>query len=505
LKIMESLDSNLFELEGKKLFLVGGLDYETKKQHRFIIEATNDKGITSTKEIILNVEDIPNSVTRSSFSVQVGDVNNEAAGSKVSYDRYWNAAADRSVGKWKVKKKIVGGNDAHLFEIKTVQLTQGKNNSEGDYLAFINPPDYEDPQDHNKDNIYEVDVVNINTNDGDASVPIPVTQTTIVVPENNPTTIELQSVPAMASDDSDGDGVADIVDNSPFVANPDQSDSDGDGVGDVTDDADHDGVWNPFDICNDTPFDTLVDAKGCAIFYLPANSFNVSTAEKCAGENSLSIDFADLNYKYNISINGELQTSSPISLTKWSLNNLSGGDYNVCITVEGQPREVFERCYSLTITDPEALSVFAKRDNAARSVSYQLDGGKVYTVSHNGMSYQTTRTQVEVKLDKGINHVKITTGIECQGVFEQQYFNSESVFVSPIPFGDQLSVFVGGNDREVLIELFTASGKLIQQQTHTLDANQRTVRLNTSHIIQGSYLIKVSGERTMTSEIIIKN
>ena len=27
-----------------------------------------------------------------------------------------------------------------------------------DYLDFITPPDYENPQDHNKDNIYEVDV-----------------------------------------------------------------------------------------------------------------------------------------------------------------------------------------------------------------------------------------------------------------------------------------------------------------------------------------------------------
>jgi len=33
--------------------------------------------------------------------------------------------------------------------------------------------------------------------------------------------------------DSDGDGVADSVDNCPFVYNPDQADSDGDGIGDA--------------------------------------------------------------------------------------------------------------------------------------------------------------------------------------------------------------------------------------------------------------------------------
>ena len=34
--------------------------------------------------------------------------------------------------------------------------------------------------DHNKDNIYEVEVVNINTNDGESAQPISVVQTNIV-------------------------------------------------------------------------------------------------------------------------------------------------------------------------------------------------------------------------------------------------------------------------------------------------------------------------------------
>ena len=70
------------------------------------------------------------------------------------------------------------------------------------------------------DNIYQVDVININTEDGDSTQPIPVTQTNIVVLKNSPTTIQLQSVPAAPTDDTDGDGINDILDNSPFVANP---------------------------------------------------------------------------------------------------------------------------------------------------------------------------------------------------------------------------------------------------------------------------------------------
>ena len=35
-------------------------------------------------------------------------------------------------------------------------------------------------------------------------------------------------MPAAPTDDTDGDGINDILDNSPFVSNPDQADTDGD-------------------------------------------------------------------------------------------------------------------------------------------------------------------------------------------------------------------------------------------------------------------------------------
>ena len=504
LSILEEQDHTLFRLEGRKLYLVGGLDFEEKTLHKFLLQATNDKGIVSTKEITLKVIDIPNSVSRSSFNILVFDVKNEQTGSKVGYDRYFNPKADRGVGKWKIKKKIVGGNDAGLFEIKTEVLQDGKNEVYNDYLDFISPPDYENPADHNRDNIYEVDVININTEDGDSTQPIPVTQTNIVVPENNPTTIELQSFPAAPTDDTDGDGVPDITDNSPFVPNANQADSDGDGVGDVTDDADHDGVWNPFDECNDTPYNTIVDAKGCAIFYLSPTSFNISTLEKCAGQNSINIGFDNTDYQYNIHIDGIAQNQSPIGDTSWSIPQLSSGDYEVCITVEGQTVETFQRCYTVNITDPEPLSVYGKSSNSGKTINYTLQGGKVYTITHNGQSFQTENNQVSIELDQGINQVKITTGIECQGVFVESYFNSSAVYLSPLPFNDQLNIFVGGQDTALSFELYTTNGRLVQAFQKRLLPAQRTIQINTAHLKPGSYILKTIGASTLSSELIIK-
>ena len=505
IRILEGQDAALFRIDGRDLYLIGGLDYEENREHLFTIEATNDKGIVSTKTIKLIVIDIPNSSTRSSFNIMVFNVQNEQEDAKVTYKRYFNPNADnRGVGKWKIKKKIVGGNDAHLFSVRTRETDAEKNEDTGDYLDFITPPDHENPQDHNKDNIYEVDVVNINTEDGDSTQPIPVTQTNLVVPENSGRAIELQSVPAAPTDDTDGDGINDIVDNSPFVFNPDQSDSDGDGVGDVTDDADHDGVWNPFDECNETPYNTLVDAKGCAIFWLPPNAFTISKAEKCIDENSINIDFTSSNYQYNVAINGVQINSTPIDSDELEIPELSSGSYAVCITVEGKSADLFERCYTVNIDTQNPLSVSAKKSNQNKTVEYSLKGGKVYTITQNGISFQTTESRVSLTLAEGYNEVKITTGIECQGIFEESYFNSSEVLFSPVPFNESLSIFVGGNDRNLVIDVYTSNGRLISSEEHSLNTSSRIIKMNTSHLRQGSYVIKIKGATTLISELIIK-
>ena len=497
---------NIYEIR-----LIDSLDFEEYEIYPFKINAKTATGETIVEGGV-EVEDIPNKSFTANYSVAIFDTpdipNSDAAKSTERYHNPFN----RGVGKWKIRKKISGGADAHLFAIKSEPPQTRKSDEEGEgYLSFINPPDFNDPQDHNKDNIYEVEVTFINLEDGAIEVPIPVTQFQLQAPEGSTSVLELQSRPALPDDDSDGDGVPDIIDNSPVVFNPDQADEDGDGVGDVSDDFDHDGVWNPQDECPDTPFGVKVDAFGCEIFYLPSDNFNVYKTERCVDNHSIGIEFENISHSYTINISGAMDYSEVFNEKQWIITNLSSGQYNICLGVDGINTNEFERCFEIRLNDPTPLSVYsndtdltASADDTLDSVNFEMAGGSVYNIEHNGITTQTSRSSHSLALRKGLNSVRITTDQECQGVFEKQYFNSETVAYTPNPFEDELLIYVGGQDENILVEIFTTAGKLISSDNYKLNESDRNISVNTSNYKMGSYLFKVNANTVKKSFMAIK-
>jgi hypothetical protein len=492
--------------------LASELDYEEITLHSFTLTVKTANGGQTIVEGEIPVEDIPNPKYTAPFFISVFDLGPGTIPlTGEEFERYHNPF-NRGVGKWKVRKNISGGADAHLFAIKSEPPKTRKSDDESEgYLSFINPPDFNNPQDHNQDNIYEVEVTFINLDDGAVEVPVPVTQFQLQVPAGSTSALELQSRPALPDDDTDGDGVPDIIDNSPVVFNPDQADEDGDGVGDVSDDSDHDGVWNPEDECPDTPLGVKVDAFGCEIFYLPSDNFNVYKTERCVDNHSIGIEFENISHSYTINISGAMNYSEVFNEKQWIITNLSSGQYNICLGVDGINSNEFERCFEIRLNDPTPLSVYtndtdltALADDTLDSVDFEMAGGSVYNIEHNGITTQTSRSSHSLALRKGLNTVKITTDKECQGVFEKQYFNSETVAYTPNPFEDELLIYVGGQDETILVEIFTTAGKLISSDYYKLNESDRNISVNTSNYKMGSYLFKVNANTVKKSFIAIK-
>ena len=504
------LGDGYLELFENEIRTIKELDFEEIEFHSFNIGATS-ADYSSSKEGVFNVVDIPNTTFVSNFFISIfrsrfGNGNFKT--SKVDHSRYFNPH-NKNVGKWKVKKKIKGGADADKFTIKT------RNNSEQkledpvideneDYLAFIKPPDYNNPGDANKDNIYEVEIEYINTADGEPEVPISVTQTNIQVPEGSKKAIELQSSPALPTDDSDFDGVPDIYDNSPLVSNPDQADEDGDGEGDVSDDFDHDGVWNPFDTCPDTPLGELVDINGCLIYYLPPNNFSISKTEKCAGQNSINLSVVDETITYKVSVSGAINALETFTGKNWTLDRLSAGVYNICVSVEGVNPLEFQRCFQVTIIEPSPLVVTSFFSKVNQSVSFTLEGGAAYQITNNGKTTQISTSKHTIDLDKGINSISISTGIECQGLFLETYLNSYEVKYTPNPFKEQLQLYIGGQDNIIEVGVYSSNGQLIDYQNISLPFGIRNYTLDTAKYKTGVYIINIKGATVDQSIQVIK-
>jgi gliding motility-associated-like protein len=134
----------------------------------------------------------------------------------------------RNVGKWKIRKKVVGGPDAEKvkvvggepsadFEDKYTHpyfIRKNTNLGQG-YLAFVTAPDPNNPDDANRDGIYEVEIAYINTTAGDPFVPIPDAEETIEVNPQSEKIFDLDTAitpvnevdPNLINSDTDGDGI----------------------------------------------------------------------------------------------------------------------------------------------------------------------------------------------------------------------------------------------------------------------------------------------------------
>ena len=306
--------------------------------------------------------------------------------------------------------------------------------------------------------------------------------------------------------DDDNDGVLDTMDNCPLTPNADQADGDGDGIGDVCDDdLDNDGVPNDRDLCPDTPADAVVDVDGCPIFSLPANNFSLKTVgESCISNDNGSLEIRTENpLNYTATLTDANSNETAISFTDIALfENLTAGAYGLCLTVEGQPE--YERCFDVTITQPDPLDVDSKVSSLRSEVTLDLFGGKQYLIELNGEAFITTDNTITLPLNKIENTLRVRTDKDCQGIYEETIVLSDQILIYPNPVTTgELSVYLGSNEFEqVEVALFTVEGTQVVKKPYRPDNG--FVRMNVTGMANGVYLLNIKTNNTLLNYKIIK-
>jgi hypothetical protein len=108
-----------------------------------------------------------------------------------------------------------------------------------------------------------------------------------------------------------------------------------------------------------------------------------------------------------------------------------------------------------------------------------------------------------LSLKSGFNSIKVTTDLECQGVFEETIFISEDVLFSPNPANESSKLWVGGNDNNINMTLFDISGRIIWIKDNEVPFN-RSVSVPFSNLKSGVYILQIESKTVNKSVKIIR-
>ena len=275
---------------------------------------------------------------------------------------------------------------------------------------------------------------------------------------------------------------------------------------DIIDD-DNDGVADINDNCPDTPEGSVVDLNGCVLFTLAANNYSIkSVSASCVGSNNGKIEVSaeDTSYTYQVNISGIDTTYSLSADNNHSLiiEDLEVGVYTINFTIDSQ--EGYIQSFETTITEPAPLQGKAQVDYFSKTAKLKLSGSEVYYIEVNGQMMASNSNDFSAPLKPGKNIIKVTTPLDCQGVYEEVLFMSEKLRYFPNPVQNELNITIPGTDSEINIEIFTDGGANLYRGTHSINGS-RTIQLPMSRYKSGLYIVTGSGKTVNESFKIIKN
>jgi len=198
---------------------------------------------------------------------------------------------------------------------------------------------------------------------------------------------------------------------------------------------------------------------------------------------------------------GFTHTPELINGNVWSLTDLKAGLYIVYLTTEAFPN--LKQYFNANITEPADITVVSKVNRDKKQVALDLNGGTKYNVELNGNLITTYDDNIDLSLSSGINVIKVTTGLDCQGIYEEIIFVSENILLSPNPANESSKLWVGGNDQNVNMTLFDITGRVIWTRNDNVPYS-RSLNVPLSKVKSGLYILKVDSETIKKSIKVIK-
>jgi subtilisin-like proprotein convertase family protein len=276
------------------------------------------------------------------------------------------------------------------------------------------------------------------------------------------------------------------------------------GEGAFKPDSDGDGVFDEDDQCPNTPAGAEVDVDGCEVFRFAPDNFTVSIeGELCIGSNDGIINIsAQTSLDYMIEINGPGTNISDTFTDAYVVENISGGDYTICISGQDGTDVYEEICFEISVDGPDPLSVVSSLSADGSQLILGLDGSEVYNVELNGEVIQTSDSEITLDLKGGSNLLKVSTLQSCQGSYEEEFVTSTQVLVYPNPFVEFAFVNLGSLKGETLISVHGTDGRLLIRRKQ-IEGSVETA-LDFSSLPSGLYFVRLENKQLTKTFKIVK-
>lgn len=200
------------------------------------------------------------------------------------------------------------------------------------------------------------------------------------------------------------------------------------------------------------------------------------------------------SYRVALETNGTTESQS--FETNHRFSNLTAGIYTICFRIPDQPN--FERCSTLSISQPEVLEVQTQMGPWNTFLNIQLSGAQKYRLRWNGQTIETTQQQLDFPLKKGLNILQVSGDFNCQKMVEKHFLIGSELQVVRLETTQQNRVYFKRPKKDAQIRVYNFEGRLVFEKTLNTP-NVLHVDLPDQQWPSGLYIVQLEDTQGVTS------